>query len=396
MPPSPPAARPSVIEKTVKIGAGDTLSGALQKAGLSRADAYKAVDAMAAHLDPKTIRPGQTIQIRFSEESRSSAVPFSFIRMTLDPLQTIVLEQGENGDFRSSVEKVKTVPRLYAKEATIAVSLFGSAEKAGIPNAVTAETIRIFSWDIDFQRDIRQGDSLEVLYEQLETEDGKFVKNGDLLYARLTVNGHEVPVYRFETPDGDVDYFTADGQSTRKALLKTPVDGARISSGFGAREHPVLGYTKMHKGLDFAAPTGTPIYAAGDGVIEMAGRWSSYGNYVRIRHNGSLKTAYAHLSRIDKSVKPGARVKQGQIIGAVGTTGRSTGPHLHYEVIVNGQQVNPQTHKSPGGSSLQGTQLAAFKKQVAQIDRQYASLSRGVKYAAHQDPTASGTPYRNE
>ena len=181
--------------------------------------------------------------------------------------------------------------------------------------------------------------------------------------------------------NGRVDYFGADGTSTRKTLMKTPIDGARISSGFGMRRHPVLGYTKMHKGMDFAASVGTPIYAAGDGKVEYAGRFSSYGNYVRISHNSKLKTAYAHMLRL--AVKVGARVKQGQIIGYVGTTGRSTGPHLHYEVMVNSKQVNPNSVDLPTGEQLVGKDLRRFKSFVNTVKQQYVSLSHGQKFAAN-------------
>jgi murein DD-endopeptidase MepM/ murein hydrolase activator NlpD len=255
------------------------------------------------------------------------------------------------------------------------VSLYGSAAKADIPNAVTAEVIRILSWDIDFQRDIRRGDVLDVMYDQMETADGKGVRFGNVIFAHLNINGRDVPIYRFEMKDGTVDYFTPDGQSVRKALLSTPVDGARISSGFGQRKHPVLGYTKMHKGIDFAVGVGTPIYAAGDGTIEMMQRWSSFGNYVRIRHNSSIKTAYAHMSKFAKGLGAGSRVKQGQVIGYVGATGRVTGPHLHYEVLMNGTQVNPRSVKLPQGEILKGSELASFKQQVQQVQRQFAELS---------------------
>ncbi|MCB9987883.1 MAG: peptidoglycan DD-metalloendopeptidase family protein [Rhodospirillales bacterium] len=367
------APMPQPKEEHLKIGKGDTLTAVLEKAGISASDAYRVVKAMEDDYDPRHIRPGQVLAVRYDPSEDGDDYSFAAMRMDIDPLKTLVLSRQGDG-FVSDIEEKETVRRTYARDAEIEVSLFGSAAKAGVPNGVIAEAIRIFSWDVDFQRDIRQGDKLEVLYEQIETEDGELIKSGDVLYARLNVNGRDIPVYRYEDKNGDVDYYTAEGRSIRKALMKTPIDGARVSSGFGLRKHPVLGYSKMHKGLDFAAPTGTPIYAAGDGTVEKAGRWSSFGNYIRIRHNSSLKTAYAHLNRIERGVTPGSRVKQGQVIGYVGTTGRSTGPHLHYEVMVNGAQVNPQSHKSPQGKSLTGEQLNAFKVKVGALDKQYASL----------------------
>jgi len=205
------------------------------------------------------------------------------------------------------------------------------------------------------------------------------------LFANIKTNGREKPIYRFEMDNGRVDYFGPDGTSIRKTLMKTPIDGARISSGFGYRRHPVLGYNKLHKGMDFAASTGTPIYAAGDGTVTYAARKGSYGNYISIRHNSKLGTAYAHLNKFKKGIRKGSVVKQGDVIGYVGTTGRSTGPHLHYEVLVNGVQVNPRSVKLPTGETLSGSELARFKSMVRSVDQEYASLTKGLKYAVRND-----------
>ena len=372
---------PEPREETLKIGKGDTLAGVLQRAGVGAGDAYKAVMAMQDIFDPRKIRPGQEVHVRFDPLSDDN-YEFSQLQIGLDALRSLSLVRGKDGGFETAVEEKDVVKQVYANRADIQLSLYGSAAQAGIPMPVIAQAIHIYSWDVDFQRDIRKGDFLEVLYEQYETEAGDKVKNGDVIYARLNVNGQDIPVYRFETEDGDVDYYTAEGKSIRKALMQTPIDGARLSSGFGKRHHPVLGYAKMHKGVDFAAPRGTPIYAAGDGTIEKAGPWSSYGNYVRIRHNGTLKTAYAHLKGFAKGITPGARVKQGQVIGYVGTTGRSTGPHLHYEVLENGRQVNPKSVKMPQGNILKGAQIASFKKHIESINHEYALLSGSTKMAS--------------
>jgi murein DD-endopeptidase MepM/ murein hydrolase activator NlpD len=337
---------------------------------------------MAEHLDPRKVRPGQMIQVSFKPgANQNQQKTLSEMRVMLDPVRAIVVAPDEGGAYSSGIEEKEVHPRRHAQRANIEVSLYGSAAKAGIPSAVIAEAIRIYSWDIDFQRDIRAGDSLEVLYETYVTEDGAFARYGDILYASLSVNGKSIPVYRYETSDGSVDYFEPSGRSVRKALMKTPVDGARLSSGYGMRRHPILGYNKMHKGQDFAAPTGTPIYAAGDGVIERAGRWSSYGIYTRIRHNASLKTAYAHQSKLAKGIAPGVRVKQGQIIGYVGSTGRSTGPHLHYEVLQNGKHVNPSKLKLPQGETLRGAQLTKFKAHAASLDREFQAMRNDLKLA---------------
>ncbi len=365
----------------IEIGRGDTLAGVLQEVGVSGGDAYSVVEALKGHVDPRAVKPGQKINVYFKNGTEETPGDFSKLTMKIDPIKEITLSR--NGDkFETSMTEKKLVKNTYAGKAEIETSLYGSAARAGIPTQVVAEAIRIYSWNIDFQRDIQPGDKIEVMYEAEETEDGDYAKYGNLLYANLTVGGKEVPIYRFEMADGRVDYFQPDGFSIRKTLMKTPIDGARLSSGFGMRRHPVLGYNKMHKGVDFAAATGTPIYAAGDGTLEYAGRFSSYGNYIRIRHNSQLKTAYAHMHRLAKGMGVGKRVSQGDIIGYVGTTGRSTGPHLHYEVMVNNKQVNPKSVNLPTGEQLAGKELGRFKAMTNAIHQQYVSVSEGVKFAA--------------
>lgn len=370
-------------EQMVKIGKGDTLGGVLQKAGVPDDEVHKAVVALTEFYDPRSIKPGQVLALHFDPAEDDADADYNFSRMSVrvDPLKTVSLEKNGDGDFRVSVHEKPAERHLYARRAAIETSLYGSALKAGIPAAVVADTIRIFSFDVDFQRDLRHGDIADVMYEQFESEDGQPIRTGNVVYAHLKINGVDNAVYRYETKDGRVDYYTANGNSIRKALLSTPVDGARISSGFGVRKHPVLGYTKMHKGIDFAAVPGTPIYASGDGVIEQIGRWGSYGNYIRIRHNSSIKSAYAHMQRFAGGLSTGTRVKQGEVIGFVGATGRVTGPHLHYEILMNGTQINPRSVKLPQGEMLRGQQLEAFKAYVRNINQRYAELSGSAKLA---------------
>lgn len=370
-------------EKEVAVGQGDTLSGVLEKAGIGGAEAHQITKALEKHYNPRNLRPGQKLFLTFEPaEDGSRDYSFAALNMPLGPVRSVELSRLDDGSLASSIIEKSTETQLQAGRAEIEVSLYGSAARAGIPSAIVAELIRIYSWDVDFQRDVRRGDAVEVLYERVQTPDGDFVKNGDIVYARLLINGHDIAIYRFETEDGEVDYFTADGKSIRKALMRTPVDGARISSGFGMRRHPVLGYSRMHRGMDFAAPTGTPIYAAGDGTIEKAAYWGSYGNYIRIRHNNNTKTAYAHLHRFGKGMREGQRVRQGDVIGYVGATGTATGPHLHYEVIIDGEHVNPASIKTQDGPALAGKQLAAFKAHVNKVNREYAALSGKQKLAS--------------
>ncbi|MCK5275569.1 MAG: M23 family metallopeptidase, partial [Alphaproteobacteria bacterium] len=252
--------------------------------------------------------------------------------------------------------------------------------------------IRIFSWDVDFQRDIRKGDGFEVMYERFFDDNGELAHNGEVVYASLTLSGKRHAVYRHILKNGDVDYFDEKGQSAKKALMRTPIDGARLSSGFGKRKHPILGYTKMHKGLDFAAPRGTPIYAAGNGTVNYAGKKGGYGNYVRIRHNGTYQTAYAHMSGIARGVRKGKRVNQGQVIGYVGTTGRSTGNHLHYEVIRNGKFINSRRMHLPSGKALKGDDLAAFTAMTEEANVRYGALMGDtLLFASSEDAGAVGS-----
>lgn len=363
----------------LKLASGDTLSGTLQEAGIGVRDAVLAIRAMSDHFDPRKVKAGQKISVKTRLNEEGDAI-FDEMRLPLSVAKHVVVSRTEDG-FESSVLEKNVYETSFAKSVTINGSLYASAAREGVPAQVIAELIRVYSWDVDFQRDIRAGDTLDVLYSVKETEDGEFAGYGEVPYASLSIRGDERPIYRFEMKDGDVDYFEPNGRSIRKTLMKTPIDGARLSSGFGMRKHPVLGYNKMHKGVDFAAPTGTPIYAAGDGVVEYAGRKGGYGNYIRIRHNGSLKTAYAHLHRFHKRTKTGKRVEQGEIIGYVGSTGRSTGPHLHYEVLKANVQVNPNRVDLPVGEALKGEEYARFKALIGVVGQEYASLRNGVTVA---------------
>jgi len=372
-----PEKRPDLPEnKTVTIQSGDALSVVLEREGVGE-DTPKTLKALSKHFDPRNIRAGQKIQLAYAPIGNGEQ-QFKALKIKLDPLRTVIVERGVEG-FESGIDEKDVNRVVKAKRAKVKNSLYGSAAQAGIPDSVIATTMKIYSWNVDFERDIRRGDTIEVMYESFETEDGHVAKTGDILYANLIIAGKEKPLYRFKMSDGRTDYFQPNGNSRKRTLMKTPIDGARMSSGFGPRRHPVLGYNKMHKGVDFAAPTGTPIYAAGDGVIEKAGWFSSFGKYVRIRHNSELKTAYAHMSRI--KVKAGSRVSQGDVIGYVGTTGRSTGAHLHYEVILKGRHVNPRSVNLPTGERLTGTNMANFKNKKASISRQFSSLVNDTKVA---------------
>lgn len=364
------------------LGKGDTVAGVLQDKGVDGEDVYEVVQALADHFDLRTVRPGQEFEITFKEVD--GAKRLSRFVMPLDHVKSVAVSRNKEGGYVSSVEEKELIKKQYAGEAVIRNSLYGSALQAGIPEPVIARLIHMYSWSVDFQRDIRKDDRIEVLYEAYETPDGHMVKLGNIEFASLNVNGSTLPLYRYEDDGGTTDYYDEKGHSAKKTLMTTPVDGARISSGFGMRRHPVLGYNKMHKGMDFAAPLGTPIYAAGDGVIERMNRFGGYGNYVRIRHNSELKTAYAHVHKFAKGLSAGSRVKQGQVIAYIGTSGRSTGPHLHYEVLLNDKQVNPKRIDLPVGHKLKGKDLDMFMARKAKYQKLYAELSGHDEFASLQ------------
>ena len=269
----------------------------------------------------------------------------------------------------------KNITQLFKKnivvEGKISNNLYSSAVKAKMEPNVIIEFARIFGFEVDFQRDIRKGDKFEVMYERYVDDTGKIIQTGKILFAYLDVNNQKIKLYRFESKN-DFDFYDEKGKSIRKALMKTPINGARLSSPFGLRKHPILGFTKHHNGTDFAAPTGTPIMASGNGTVIKAGWCGNGGNCVRIRHNSSYTTGYGHLSKF--ATKTGRRVRQGQIIGYVGNTGMSTGPHLHYTVKYNGKFINSQKLKLPSGKILKGEERKLFEIERIKLDVQVAEL----------------------
>jgi murein DD-endopeptidase MepM/ murein hydrolase activator NlpD len=377
-----------VSEKKVVVGKGDTLMDLLvKKAFVPREDAYQVVQALSKVYNPRDINPGREITVFFHKDPSIADPKFKGVRIERDILNTVTVNRNNDGRYTVNKEEKSVHRTLNGYKGTIDNSLYVDAKAAGVPDGVILDLIKMYSWNVDFQREIHSGDAFEVMYEEYKTEDGKTVHGkGNIVYAKLTLGDNAMPFYRFEDARGDADYYDNGGRSAKKPLMKTPVDGARLSSGFGMRKHPVLGYSKMHKGVDFAAPRGTPIYAAGDGVIAKLGPFSSYGNYIRIRHRAGLETAYAHMSKFKAGLHSGSRVKQGEVIGYIGTTGRSTGPHLHYEVIVNNIQANPASVKLPTGRALKGKELKSFQGIVAEDQSQFNSLGHVTAVAENSLP----------
>jgi len=271
----------------------------------------------------------------------------------------------------------ENILQLYKKEVVvkkiITNNLYSSAVSSGVEPNIIVEFARVFGFEVDFQRDIRKGDWFEILYEKFEDDNNKIRDTGNIIYASMYVNGEEINLYNFKYKNEE-DYYDIKGKSITKSLMKTPINGSRLSSSFGMRKHPILGYNKMHRGTDFAAPSGTPIMASGSGTVTRA-RWcGGGGNCVKIKHNSTYETIYAHMKAFAKGIKEGRKVKQGQIIGYVGSTGLSTGPHLHYEVVVNGKKVNSQKLKLPSGKILKGDERKQFELERIKIDLKLAEL----------------------
>jgi murein DD-endopeptidase MepM/ murein hydrolase activator NlpD len=373
------ASEPGIDTRTLTVDDGDTVMGMLSDAGVTVETASDIVEALRPVFNPRQIKAGQVFTARFDKST--SDIQLLSLSFSPNLEQQVVVSLQPDGSYTADkVQKPLDVKYQHAG-ATIDTSLYLAAMQAGIPASVVVEMIRMFSYDVDFQRDLRSGDKFDVLFSRYYTPEGVAARDGSIKQASMTLSGVTHTLYSFTTEDG-VEYFDEKGRSAKSLLMKTPVDGARISSGFGMRLHPVLGYTRMHKGIDFAVPTGTPVMAAGSGTISLAGKENGYGNIVVVQHANGYSTAYAHLSRFAAGIKSGTHVRQGQIIAYSGMSGMATGPHLHYEIRVNNQQVNPLNVKVASGRQLQGAEMKAFKAEVEKTGQLIASLPMQRKVAA--------------
>tara|TARA_B100000963_G_C22598381_1_gene659012 strand:+ start:270 stop:1544 length:1275 start_codon:yes stop_codon:yes gene_type:complete len=357
------------LKKNLSIKKGQSLNSILSNVGIIQKDIYDTTRLLANYLNLKKINDNHNFQVIINKKTGE----LKRLTVNIDNITTLHIFKEDKIFVANKIEKV-----LYKKtslsEGIIKSSLFRAAQKDNIEAEVIVEFARIFGFEIDFQRDIRKNDIFQIVYDKFVDDDGEVQKNGNIIYAYMKNKGREIALYRFVDQKGIAGYYQTNGKSIEKALMKTPINGARLSSTYGMRKHPILGYNKMHRGTDFAAPKGTPIMASGSGTIEMAKWWGAYGKYIRIKHNSKYKTAYAHLNSYARGIRPGAKVKQGQIIGYVGSTGRSTGPHLHYEVLVNGKRKNSQRLKLPSGRTLRGTDREKFEISRIKIDVMRSSL----------------------
>ena len=355
------------VVKKIEILKGDTFVSILENLNFKQKKIYEIINQIEDSFDLKKIKTGEIISVFVNNFGEIKKIEFfknseTIISVNLDKEINLHIKELTKDSF------------IESREYTITESLFSDGIKNGVSSDILVKIIRLFSFDLDFQRDIRVDTVVSISYEFDEIIETGRLEYNDIKYASIIIDGKQLEYFKFITDDDYVDYFNREGKNVKKSILKTPLDGARISSNFGMRKHPISGFNKMHKGVDFAAPTGTPIYAGGNGIIEYIGRNGGYGKYIRIRHNNGYKTAYAHLSNYKKGISKGVRVNQGEVIGYVGSTGNSTGPHLHYEIIYQNKHINPLKLKLPSGKILEGKELEKFKEEYKIIYADHLSM----------------------
>lgn len=363
-----------IIDHEIKNG--DTLLKILADVGAQDQDVFSILNALKKIKFSQSLNIGSVISITYRSQNNEDApdskennkVVISNVTIPSSVEENIVITRKNDGGYDARELKIKLLRYNSRYFGVIKNGLFVDGVESGISPNSMMNMINLYGYDVDFQRDIHSGDKFEMLVESFYDENGKKVRDGNVLYSSLMLQNRKIEIYMHKV-DNRVEYFDSKGNSVRKSLLRTPINGARVSSGFGMRRHPILGYSKMHKGVDFSASTGTPILAAGAGTIIYMGIKGGYGNYVQIKHNNDYSTAYGHASRFNKKFRTGAKVKQGDVVAYVGTTGRSTGPHLHFELLYKGSQVNPAKVKATSGIKLVGKELVRFESSKNEIDK---------------------------
>ena len=347
-----------------KIKSGETFDKVLDNYLQDKNEIIKIKNSLKKKVNLNKLNTKQIIYLSL-DKTTNKVSEFTY---QVSNTQKIYLKRNiENDEFSEKIISIKLDKKIIYEENIILQSLYKSASDQNIPANTIIEFARIYGFQIDFQRDIRKEDKFQIMYEIFLNENNQIVETGEILFANLKLSGQDNKLYYFDD-EGDEGHYDQNGKSVKKALMKTPINGARLSSPFGMRKHPIDGFNKMHKGTDFAAPMGTPIMASGDGIVKKAGWCGGGGNCVKIKHNSEYQTVYAHMSKFARGIKAGVRVKQGQTIGYVGSTGKSTGPHLHYEVIVNGKKVNSQKLKLPSGKILKGKKRKQFETSKIMLD----------------------------
>ena len=357
---------PRYISIEYIIKEGDNYESVINNLDIPNSEKKLFLKSVANNKNIKVLRLNQ--KILFNIDRKNNTKIISFV-IEIDKKKEIVFKRSlDKENFISNIIEKNLEKVITFKEGIIKNSLYNTAIEIGIKPNTIIEFARLYGFQVDFQRDIWKNDSFQIIYEEFKNEEGSIIETGNIIYANLNTQNEDLQLYKFIYEKNKIDYFDENGKSMRKTLMKTPINGARLSSSFGKRKHPILGFTKMHTGTDFAAPMGTPIMASGDGLVVRAKWCGGGGNCVKIKHNSVYQTVYAHMSKFGRGIKRGVRVKQGQIIGYVGSTGLSTGPHLHYEVIENGKKINSQKLKLPSGKILKGNQRKLFEVDKIKID----------------------------
>ena len=347
-----------------KISAGETFDNILKNYSIKDSEIKDIKKRLSKKVNLNKLNTSQKIKLTI-DQTNNLVKDFTF---QISNTEKIYLTRNDGTDeFNQKILVTKLSKKILYKENSITDSLYKSAVKENVPANIIIEFARIYGFQVDFQRDIRKNDNFQIMFEVFMDDNKKIIESGEILYANLNLSGENNALYYFDGK-GSEGHYDKNGKSVKKALMKTPINGARLSSPFGMRKHPIDGFNKMHRGTDFAAPMGTPIMASGDGVVKKAGWCGGGGNCVVIKHNSTYTTIYAHMSKFAAGIKSGKRVKQGQTIGFVGSTGKSTGPHLHYEVVVNGKKVNSQKLKLPSGKVLKGEERKIFETKKIKLD----------------------------
>ena len=351
---------------------GETFTGALKQADLQDDEINDVVNIISKKIDLRKLNVGTLIETYTKSVNDKKIINEIII---YPDIEKKIYVKKVNNKFVAGEDKKKLFSKLKLYEVEIHNSIYESLKKIDTPDEIIMEFVQLYSFDIDFQRDIRKGNKIKIFFEIYTDSQNNYIKSGNINFSEIILDDESYELYRFQS-EGDefVEYFNSNGKSATKALMKTPINGARLSSGFGMRKHPILGYNKKHQGVDFAAPTGTPIMAAGTGHIEFVGNNGGAGKYIRIKHLNGYKTSYSHLSKYASGIQKNVKVRQGQVIGYVGNTGLSTGPHLHYEVIFNGKRINPMKMKLPSGKQLKDKNLEIFLAEKERINAEVSEL----------------------
>jgi len=366
---------PKYLSIEHKISSGETFNKILSQYQIPKSEINKIKKKLFKKSNLNNLKTNQVIKFTIDKSENNIITTFLFPISRTEKIQ--LNRNFESGTFEKKKIITSLNKKIIFKEAKILQSLYKSAINLNIQPSIIVEFARIYGFQVDFQRDIRKNDSFQIMYEIFEDDNGKIFETGNIVFADLKLRGQSNSFYHFKKK-GSEGHYDNSGKSVKKALMKTPINGAKLSSSFGMRKHPIDGYNKMHRGTDFAAPLGTPIMASGDGIIIKSAWCGGGGNCVKIKHNSTYSTVYAHMSKFAAGIKKGIRVKQGQIIGFVGSTGKSTGPHLHYEVIKNGKKINSQTLKLPSGKILTGNNRKLFEVERIKIDVIKSELILGI------------------